>query len=72
MRAITAIYTICPDLHINGWLHWMFAYFLVLPLSVYVQTSIVPCLCVILAFGYSPQVLFGCQSYLDICLDLWQ
>ena len=66
MRAITAVSTICSNLHINDCLQWMFMYFPVLPPPVYVQTHISPRLCVKQDFGYSLHLFFGCQSCLAI------
>ena len=68
MIAITAVSAIFPNLNINDWFCWAFTYFPVLPPPVYVQTRIAPCLCVMWDFGYFPQVLFGIQSCMSVCL----
>ena len=70
MIAIKAVSTIFPNLNINDWFCWTFTYFPVLPPPVYMKICITPCLCVGQAFGYSPQVLFGCQSCLNVCIAL--
>ena len=72
MKAITAFSTIFLNIHIKGWLNWVFTYFHVLPSTAYVQTRIVPCLCVDKVLIYPPQVIFVCQSCISVCILLWQ
>ena len=68
MRSITAVSTICPNLHINCWLHWMFTYFPVMRTPVYVQNRIALCLCFRRDLKYPPQVLFFSQYCLVVCI----